>query len=459
MLILYCFISVTVNYTSFCDKACSNETYAWGAPSRLLQIPAREGIDPDYSHPQILVKQFFAEWKGKWAEHDVDIQINHDAYINAVDFDLAEQSGWNGTGVPPGGKFWFKDEGPIRDYQIDMTYVILHELLHGVGIISSWGAYFTGNSPLRALVDDFFDDEDFWFASPSPYSEVLYGTGPVFVTHFQRNTIFDKYLNVEFTDINRTEFINLKTLSEQMRDFCVQDNEAFIVRFIDNFINSDTISNQANTLYRALTIPNTISFDFKTDDKSTVFNNNEYLNRTYYNMTLLTGDSVVKGSSEHSGRINNRPGLRISHLSDSYADKPDFIMTQTFKTGATLQQLVNIAYNNTPLVIYTAETTNGTLVNQTYRSPIGPGILRALDTIGYSTVLKRTDYTKLEPENKDDDNKDKSCELNRHYPRRYGKRSDAISLLLSPNNWDIICIIIVVIITTTTITPITLLTS
>ena len=41
-------------------------------------------------------------------DHDVDVEINHDVYMNAVDFDAAEEAGWNGTGVPPGGKFWFK---------------------------------------------------------------------------------------------------------------------------------------------------------------------------------------------------------------------------------------------------------------------------------------------------------------------------------------------------------------
>ncbi|KAG2218670.1 hypothetical protein INT45_007839 [Circinella minor] len=422
-------ISVSVNYTSFCDRSCSNDTFAWGAPSRQLQIPSGDGIDSDYSYPQILAKQFFKIW-GDWVDHDIDVEINHDVYMNAVDYDAAEELGWNGTGVPPGGKYWFKDEGPIRDDQVDMTYIILHELLHGVGIISSWGAYFGESSPLRALIGEGFEDEELRFVTPSPYSTILYGAGPVFVTNFQRNTLFDKYLNVQYMSLNETNSINMQDFSVQLLNFCVQDNDAFIMRFVYRFLKT-SMSTLSAQVYNAFSIPNTMTFNFRlTSTNTSLFNTNQYLNITYQNMTLLTGDSVVKGYAEQAGRINNRPGLRISHLSDDYADTPDFIMTRNYKTGATLQQLVDIGYNNTPVINYTEETTNGTLITHTYRSPIGPGILRILDSMGYSTVLKRTNYTRMDSDSNDQvesENKDKSCDLDRNYPKR--KRSDAIQLL------------------------------
>ena len=69
-------------------------------------MPATDGIDQDYLYPQVLAKQY--RKTGNWVDQDVDIEINHDAYMNAVDYDAAELAGWNGTNVPPGGKFWFK---------------------------------------------------------------------------------------------------------------------------------------------------------------------------------------------------------------------------------------------------------------------------------------------------------------------------------------------------------------
>lgn len=43
-----------------------------------------------------------------WANHDIAIEINHDAYMNSVDYEQAYKNGWNNTGVPPGGKYYFK---------------------------------------------------------------------------------------------------------------------------------------------------------------------------------------------------------------------------------------------------------------------------------------------------------------------------------------------------------------
>lgn len=41
-----------------------------------------------------------------------------------------------------GAKFWFEGEGPISADQHDFVYVVLHELVHGLGFASSWRDYF-----------------------------------------------------------------------------------------------------------------------------------------------------------------------------------------------------------------------------------------------------------------------------------------------------------------------------
>lgn len=66
-------------------------------------------MDPNYVYPQSLAKQLALYGNSSaWADHDIDLEINHDPYMNAVDYDAATSAGWNGTGVPPGGKYWFK---------------------------------------------------------------------------------------------------------------------------------------------------------------------------------------------------------------------------------------------------------------------------------------------------------------------------------------------------------------
>lgn len=35
------------------------------------------------------------------------IELNHDAYMASVDYEKAGLLGWNGTGVPPTGRYWF----------------------------------------------------------------------------------------------------------------------------------------------------------------------------------------------------------------------------------------------------------------------------------------------------------------------------------------------------------------
>lgn len=72
-------------------------------------LPFDDGVDQNYIYPQTLAKQLaLYSDSSVWAEYDVDIDLNHDAYLNAVDYESAKANGWNGTGVPPGGKYWFQ---------------------------------------------------------------------------------------------------------------------------------------------------------------------------------------------------------------------------------------------------------------------------------------------------------------------------------------------------------------
>ncbi|KAF1799305.1 hypothetical protein FB192DRAFT_1285824 [Mucor lusitanicus] len=395
---------IKVLYYSFCEKTCANDTYGWGSPTSQFTLPFEDGADLNYVYPQALAKQL-APYSSTsvWSKYDIEIEINHDAYMNATEIEQAISDGWNKTGTPPNGKYWFYNDtdaqGAIQEigsHQVDFRYIVLHELLHGLGFLSSWAAYFwTDASPFRTLVDGVIDPIELQLVTPGPYWFINQDTGPAYVTGFQPNMIFDKYLVNVDTELNVTSTLSLSDLAFEMQDFCVQNSNAFIVNFIRAF-NKANQSTTAHKLWLSLSQPETLTFQFQAPTVSnSSYNLIPYLNQTYQSMTLLTGGDLSSSSYEHTDPTMNRPGLMISHLDDRYQHTPDFLMTEDYHKGKTLEQLVDGYYGNIPILHYndTASASNSTMVQMTYRSPIGPGILRILDSIGYSTVLTRTNYT------------------------------------------------------------------
>ncbi|CAO3675581.1 unnamed protein product [Rhizopus stolonifer] len=387
---------IKVSYYSFCEVACSNDTYGWGIPTSQFTLPFEEGADLNYVYPQALAKQL-APYSSTsvWSQYDVEITINHDVYMNAVDMDQATEDGWNGSKVPSNGKFWFLNDTEILDFQIDFRIIILHELLHGLGLLSAWAAYFlTNKSPFKSLVDGIIDPLELQLVTPGPYWYINQDTGPAYITGFQPTMIFDKYLMVVDSSFsNTTQISSLSTLSFDMQNFCVDtNNDAFIINFIRLF-NAANQSTTAHKLWVSLSQPETLRFQFQPPQvANSSYNLNSYLNQTYQNMTLMTGKNLfTEVSYETTDPAINRPGLMMAHLDDRYAETVDFLMTQDYPLGNTLDTLVNRYYNAIPHIRYNT-TTNHTKV-ETYRSPIGPGILRMLDSIGYSTILTRTNYT------------------------------------------------------------------
>lgn len=269
--------------------------------------------------------------------------------------------------------------------------------MHGFGFVSSWAAYFwTDASPFRTLVDGVIDPIELQLVTPGPYWFINQNGGPAYVTGFQPTMIFDKYLiNIE-TELNVTTTYTLSDLAFTMQDFCVQNQDAFIVNFIRIF-NEANQSTTAHKLWLSMSNPDNLVFDFQpTFLENSSYNLIPYLNQTYHNMTLLTGSDIFSSSNfEHINPTLNRPGLMISHLDERYINTADFLMTKHYHTGQTLEQLTRQFYSRIPEIKYndTASSSNSTWIEKVYLSPIGPGILRILDSIGYSTVLTKTDYT------------------------------------------------------------------
>ncbi|KAI9314825.1 hypothetical protein BX666DRAFT_2019991 [Dichotomocladium elegans] len=359
-----------------------------------IAITQSSGVDRNYLYPQSLVRQLVQFTRlPSWGQYDVKIAINHDVYINGVDYGSAITKGWNGTGVPPGGKYWFDANGRIGKDQIDLVYIILHELIHGVGFASSWSAYFyIPDSPYYKLVEGIFDEEELRLVTPEPNLFIPMGAGQAYITGFEATMIFDKFLNVTYDSINMVDFISLQNFTMAMQDFCLQGQDAFVIHFLETFLNEAPESTLAAQLFKALSVPGTLTFVFRPSlMNDSVYTTDSYLNTTYQNLTLLTGPNLSKATLGEYTRRSNWPGLTISHLADQYANTPDFIMTGSFVPGITLSDLVNSVYQNVPVITYNDTLVNGTTVTKVYKSPIGPGVLRVLDAIGYSTVLARTD--------------------------------------------------------------------
>ncbi|KAI9487723.1 MAG: hypothetical protein EXX96DRAFT_472668 [Benjaminiella poitrasii] len=386
---------IKVNYYSFCEEyTCANDTFGWGSPTSQFILPFEDGADLNYVYPQALAKQL-APYSSTsvWSKYDVQININHDVYVNSAD-------GWNGEGLASNGVFWFfndSDSQTIGPKQVDFRYIVLHELLHGLGFLSSWAAYFwTDKSPFRILVNGVIDPLELQLVTPGPYWFINQETGPAYVTGFQPTMIFDKFLVNVDTELNVTSVSQLSDLAFDMQNFCVQDSNAFIVNFIRAF-NAANQSTTAHKLWISMSKPETLTFQFQPPTvANSSYNLIPYLNQTYRSMTLLTGEDIFSGANfEYVDPTVNRPGLMISHLDDQYMNTTDFLMTNVYHRGKPLEELVEMFYREIPVIKYnmSVSRTNSTIVERRYMSPIGPGILRILDSMGYSTVLTKTNYT------------------------------------------------------------------
>ncbi|KAI9152699.1 hypothetical protein H9P43_009495 [Blastocladiella emersonii ATCC 22665] len=127
-------------------------------PSAQWNLFGIDGVDPRYTYPQALAKQVVPKPLA-WSASDITAQFN-------VDADL-----------------WFEDDGaPIKPAQTDAVYVVVHELLHGMGLTTSWNAYAQSLNIANLPSTNFL--------SPHP-SLVNDGTR---VAGFLPHTVYDKFL-------------------------------------------------------------------------------------------------------------------------------------------------------------------------------------------------------------------------------------------------------------------------
>ncbi|KAG9298266.1 hypothetical protein G9A89_002754 [Geosiphon pyriformis] len=153
-LMLHVPILVNATFLNFCDAKSSvvvntgpagscggsnvgSLTIGGAAPTRTIPMQDEDGKERLY--PQSLVKQFNFTKHRAYAGFDITAQFNAIA------------------------DFWFDDDSyPIGPNQADFLRLILHELMHGLGFISSWDDYL--NRTPQALTPELNPDPvDFQF--------------------------------------------------------------------------------------------------------------------------------------------------------------------------------------------------------------------------------------------------------------------------------------------------------
>ncbi|CAO3616165.1 unnamed protein product [Cunninghamella blakesleeana] len=424
VLLLSTAIIIEVAYFSFCEppKYCTTDSFGRGIPTEQFTFPYKDGVNFVYS--QALTKQIYPSNYSKYKPTDISIEINHDKYMEHVNLEKAQSLGWNGTGVPPTGVYWFANDNrynqtSIDDYQIDMEYIILHQIIHGLGFVSAWAPYFwTSTSPFKDLVSNMTKPEEIQIVTPAMYwyidSNSQSNGGPLYITGFRPTMIFDKFLysvNTSSTSSPPT-LSNLTTIGLDVQDYCVDNIDSFILNFLIGF--STTPQHQeARTLWNTMGIEESLYFIFEHQRK--YYQTDPFL-RNYTQMALLTGTSFMDITIEQYDEASNRPGATIFHLDNKYNTTVDFLMTQNYFRGQTLDELTQEAYQTIPTIYYnrTVSPTNDTNITLTYQSPVGPGILHILDSIGYATVLSNvTNSLILKSDNSSDDNSNLSKEANR----------------------------------------------
>ncbi|KAK9764279.1 hypothetical protein K7432_008341 [Basidiobolus ranarum] len=225
-------------------------------PSR--QIPR---LDPDHItrlYPQALFKQS-GNQDAEYATSDIHAVFNSDM------------------------DFWYMGDGTIREDQFDFLYVIVHELMHGLGVTTSWGL----------LPDE---------KSLAPL-EYNMNTGEVLGF---METSFDRYL------ISSTKKFN--TLYENMSEFFTTTKSTY--KNMDDFLGVFNTSDQyslALDSYRLATTPRSLEFQMN--------NNQTIVLETNFNGQFLPGSSLThfdyityKNSSDFLMTFYNEPGVNINQI-------------------------------------------------------------------------------------------------------------------------------------------------
>ncbi|CAI2178458.1 1626_t:CDS:1 [Funneliformis geosporum] len=306
VIILVTPITVNATFTDFCKALNECDGTILGAASAARTIPLLDDDKVVRQYPQALAKQFLLDPTPKWGPFDIQ------AFFNAQ------------------ADLFFKGDGVIKKNQFDFEYIILHELIHGLGFASAWNNYFS-EQPV-ALTPD-----------PNFLESITDLNQPVKFTGFEE-TAFDKYMintRDKGAPKRMTEFTNeINSFAEIGTDF------PSVQALLNTFADSKQFQTSSQLILDGQT-PKTMAFQPR---------------------NVSSNDMVFLETNLKPFRV----GSSISHVDiKSFNNDPDFLEVFNAKPGQTLEQVL--------------KATGG-------KYPIGPKLKSVLETLGYATKENPNPY-------------------------------------------------------------------
>ncbi|KAG2209445.1 hypothetical protein INT47_008288 [Mucor saturninus] len=268
-------VRVNATMMSFCQVTgeCGKNMMTLGGSSPARAIPLLNSDGMTRLHPQALVKQFGLTDHPAFAPFDIIGIFNADA------------------------PFWFEEDNvPIGRNQADFSFVILHELMHGLGFYSGWNEYI---GPHMITPD------------PSPFlaNQLMLSINPG-TTAIHPSQFLESAMDRLMTDEKR------RFLSEHTRELNRMEAESLEALVVDpRFKAVQSVSEFA-------TEPGTLGIQLSKEEW----------------VVLETGLTPFQ------------PGSSISHVAYSeYTHTPDFLMRFMQDRGLTLQEAVQRGEGKGPI--------------------------------------------------------------------------------------------------------------
>ncbi|GBB98213.1 hypothetical protein RclHR1_03170009 [Rhizophagus clarus] len=328
-------VSVKAQFLDFCVNFndCDTNEVILGAAGPARMIPNQDTDGKIRLYPQALYKQLNLPEHPQFGPNEIQATFNANM------------------------TYWFDgDPLPMQFRQADLLYVVLHELIHGLGFINSWNDYM-GLQALTPFIAGIMQSNS---PIPTPGGPGAPGGAPggtpgggipptakgQFV-----ELVFDK--NLVFLQNGQS----LTSLTDQLNNFQINlnlpDNEV-----VASFAKSPQFQ-IAKNVYDNAVVHGTIGFLLTPGDPPN---------------TPLTADQIKNNVFLLETSLNPFvPSSSIGHVDfETYANSSDFLMLFTYPHGLTLNEMM---------------TRSGT--TNTY-GPIGPNLRTLLGIMGYEV---KTDYT------------------------------------------------------------------
>ncbi|CAI2176605.1 4180_t:CDS:1 [Funneliformis geosporum] len=276
--------------------------------SRFISIT--DDDDKERFYPQALVKQLqFPTQTSGYADSDIKAQFN-------------SLQNW----------YFPDDEGSIKEGQHELLYTVLHELIHGLGFISSWKNHIDLQlqTPTRGLTP--------FVVTGSYVVPPALPDGSFEFTGFYE-TIFDKFVVMN----NNGDRNELSTLTDELNQFSGRNKQFTQLSSFYNELQNSPQFDAAKKVLSSSTIKNSLIFLPK---GSTNIQVDGLILETSLN-TYVAGTSIVHADLA------------------TYSNDSDFLMIYTGFVGISMNEIIRKSGNRTG-------------------SAIGPKLLGVLNSIGYT---------------------------------------------------------------------------